>query len=50
VEEYHRALKTGCRYEHSQLRSRERLLALLGFLSLVAARLLTVRAPPEPGP
>ncbi len=43
VEEYHRALKTGCRYEHSQLRSRERLLALLGFLSVVAVRLLTVR-------
>jgi hypothetical protein len=43
VEEYHKALKTGCRYEQSQLRTRDRLLALLGFLSLIAVRLLTVR-------
>jgi hypothetical protein len=43
VEEYHKGLKTGCRYERAQLRTAHRLLALLGFLALVAVRLLQVR-------
>ena len=44
VEEYHKALKTGCAMEQRQLQSAQGLLALLGFLALVAVRLLQLRA------
>src|SRR5687768_37037 len=44
VEEYHKGLKTGCRYERAQLRTARQLLALLGFLAVVAIRLLQIRA------
>lgn len=51
IEEYHKALKTGTRIEHSQLATAERLEALLGILGPVAARLLDAkllgRARPE---
>jgi hypothetical protein len=43
VEEYHKALKTGCAIEQRQLQSAQGLLALLGFLALVAVRLLQLR-------
>ncbi|MDL2342987.1 IS4 family transposase [Deinococcus sp. MIMF12] len=43
VEDYHKCLKTGCRIEDRQLRTAERLTRLLGFLSLVAVRLLWLR-------
>jgi Transposase DNA-binding len=43
VEEYHKALKTGCAREQRQRRSAQGLLALLGFLALVAVRLLPLR-------
>jgi hypothetical protein len=43
VEEYFKALKTGCSVEDSQLRQAERLLALVGVLSVVAARLLGMK-------
>jgi hypothetical protein len=43
VEEYHKALKTGCAMEQRQLRSAQGLLALLGFLAIVAVRLLQLR-------
>ena len=43
VEEYHKALKTGCAMERRQLRSGSGLLALLGLLALVAVRLLQLR-------
>jgi hypothetical protein len=44
VEEYHKALKTGCAIEQCQLRSAQGLQALLGFLALVAVRLLQLRS------
>jgi len=40
IEEYHKALKTGTGIEASQLATADRLLALLGILAVVAARLL----------
>jgi hypothetical protein len=43
VEEYHKALKTGCAMEQRQLRSAQGLLALLGFRAIVAVRLLQLR-------
>jgi hypothetical protein len=43
VEEYHKALKTGCAMEQRQLQSAQGLLALLGFLAMVAVRLLQLR-------
>jgi Transposase DNA-binding/Transposase Tn5 dimerisation domain len=43
VEEYHKALKTGCAMEQRQLQRAQGLLALLGFLALVAVRLLQLR-------
>ena len=43
VEEYHKALKTGCALEQRPLRSAQGLLALLGLLAIVAVRLLQLR-------
>ena len=43
VEEYHKALKTGCAMEQRQLQSAQGLLALLGLLALIAVRLLQLR-------
>jgi hypothetical protein len=43
IEQYHKCLKSGCRMEARQLESAHGLLALLGFLSLVAVRLLQLR-------
>jgi hypothetical protein len=43
VEAYHKALKTGCAMEQRQLQSAQGLLALLGFLAIVAVRLLQLR-------
>ena len=40
IEEYHKALKTGTRIEDSQLRSGQRIKALLGIMAVVAVRLL----------
>lgn len=42
IEHYHKALKTGCRMEDSQLQQGEALKRQLGFLSIVAVRLLQV--------
>lgn len=51
IEQYHKALKTGCRMEDSQLPQAAALIRLLGFLSIVAVRLLqvesTARTQPE---
>lgn len=44
IEEFHKALKTGCRVEARQVRDRERFLPLLGLLAVVAVRLLQLRA------
>lgn len=43
IEEYHKCLKTGCAMERRQLERAEGLLALLGFLAIVAVRLLQLR-------
>ena len=43
VEEYHQCLKTGCRLEERSLRTVERLIRLLGWLSPIAVRLLQLR-------
>jgi hypothetical protein len=43
AEDYHQCLKTGCRLEQRQLQSYDGLLRLLGFLALIAMRLLQLR-------
>jgi len=43
IEEYHKALKTGAGIEKSQLKTRQRLEALLGVLAVVAVRLLAMK-------
>jgi len=43
VEEFHKALKTGCALEKRQLRTAGSFLPLCGLLSLVAVRLLQIR-------
>lgn len=43
VEEYHKCLKTGCQLESRQLQSGQALMRLLGFLGIVALRLLAIR-------
>lgn len=43
IEDYHKALKTGCRIEDSQLKQASRILALLGFLGVIATQLLAMR-------
>jgi hypothetical protein len=40
VEEWHKALKTGCRLESHQLQSMDRMLPLTGVLSVVAVLLV----------
>jgi hypothetical protein len=44
VEEYFKALKSGCRVTGRQLKTKGRLEALVGLLSVVAARLLQLKA------
>lgn len=44
VEEYHKALKTGCRTEFRQLKTAGRLEALVGLTSVVAVRLLKLKS------
>jgi hypothetical protein len=44
IEQYHKALKTGCRVEQRQVRTAERFLPLLGFYAVIAVRLLQLRA------
>lgn len=44
IEEYHKCLKSGCVMEQRQLRTARRLEAVLGFLAVVAVRLLQLRA------
>ena len=44
VEEFHKALKTGCRVEERQHRTSDRLEAVVGLFSIVAVRLLQLRA------
>ena len=44
IEEYHKALKTGCRVTHRQLKSSGRLEAMVGLMSVVALRLLQLKS------
>lgn len=44
IEEYHKALKTGCQFEARQLETAEGLQRLLSLLSPLAARLLALRS------
>jgi len=44
VEEFHKALKTGCRLEQRQYRTAKRLEALTALLSVVAVRLLQLKS------
>jgi len=44
VEEYHKALKTGCRTESPQLKTAGRLEAFVGLASVVAVRLLQLKS------
>jgi len=43
IAEYHKCLKTGCSIEQRQLATAQGLLAILGFLAIVAVRLLQLR-------
>ena len=43
IEEYHKALKTGCQIEERQYRTPERLEAITGFLAIIALRLLQLK-------
>jgi hypothetical protein len=44
IEEYHKALKTGCNTESHQLKTKGRLEALVGVASVVAIRLLQLKS------
>jgi hypothetical protein len=44
IEEWHKALKTGCRVEHRQLKTKERLERITGLLSVVSVRLLQLKS------
>ena len=44
VEDFHKALKTGCRVEERQYETSERLEAISGLLSVTAVRLLQLRS------
>jgi len=43
IEEYHKCLKSGCAIEQRQLETGDGLLRLLGFLAIIAVRLLQLR-------
>lgn len=44
IEEYHKALKTGCRVEERQYMTSQRLQAMMGLMAVMAVRLLQLRA------
>ena len=44
IEEYHKALKSGCRVNGRQLKTRERLEAMVGLMAVTAVRLLQLKA------
>lgn len=44
IEEWHKALKSGCRVTERQLKTRERLEAMVGLMGVVAVRLLQLKA------
>ena len=50
IEEYHKALKTGCRLEERQYHTNGRLEAVAGMLSILAVRLLQLRTTARTAP
>jgi hypothetical protein len=44
IEEWHKALKTGCRVTERQLKTKHRLEAMVGLLSVVSVRLLQLKS------
>jgi len=50
IEEWHKALKTGCRVEHRQLKSKEGLERITALLSVVAVRLLQLKSAARTNP
>jgi hypothetical protein len=44
IEEWHKALKTGCRVERRQLKTKQRLERITGLLSVVSVRLLQLKS------
>lgn len=44
IEEWHKAMKTGCRVTQRQLKTKERLEPMIGLMSIVAVRLLQLKA------
>ena len=50
VEEYHKALKTGCRVQDRALRKAERLEPMVGLMSVVAVRLLQLKSEARANP
>ncbi len=50
IEEYHKALKTGCRVEYRQLKSKEGLERITALLSVVAVRLLQLKSAARTNP
>jgi hypothetical protein len=50
IEEYHKALKTGCGLEERQYRTSRRLTAVTGILSILAVRLLQLRTTARTNP
>ena len=43
IEEFHKCLKTGCALEKSQLKTAHSLLTLVGLMSIIAIKLLTIK-------
>lgn len=43
IEEYHKALKTGCRIEDNQFKQASRILALFGLVGVIATQLLAIK-------
>jgi hypothetical protein len=47
IEEYHKCLKTGCNIEKRQVSTKQSLLALLGFMGIVAVFLMQFKTAPD---
>ena len=50
IEEWHKALKTGCRVTERQLKTKHRLEAMVGLLSVVSVRLLQLKSAARAAP
>jgi hypothetical protein len=50
IEEWHKALKSGCRVEHRQLKSKEGLERITGLFSVIAVRLLQLKSAARTNP